>query len=632
MNLHGLPFPEYARVLPQDERILLHGLSIPELLSWTLSRAEVYRHIVRAFLALHNDVVPMHRLPTEILSYIFAQCWHDSFRIAHVCRRWREVVLRTPEFWRDVADAQVFDLGENVQRPDNWPRRFRFMKALFKLSSPRGVCLHISHFDSSFHRSLQRHGVTTLRITILHVELFYSHELPPLHEMLRHGMPSLKDLRIKKSQSGYVGSRQEHLDPLPSTILPHLQTLSTSPAIFPLFARKSVEHAELQSCEPSLRLTPRDICDALHMCPNLRSLQLLECVIAPPPDLNPILITLPMLENLTVAARPEHTAVMLSQIFVLPRLKHLHAIQDTLRPGSLTGNLLDTSKIVHGLLSTTGASHVNVEEAEEDHRKRDFDTRITIRISSNSNESIRITIDRHHTCVANYIALFRSLATITHLSLCANDEIAGRGDEVLLRAFPHLLHLRIATPNAESLLSNLQDPDDPWDLQSLVSPCLKTLDISFPFDNDLGPHSLKTALLGSGWSLEAQEIIREHLLPRCTLIRNMLEHRAALGTRLERLEWSEFEYGPEEYSHWRSPEAVIAKLPADEDEWSTATIDFGLGALRSLVDGPVAFKTFSFYPSTHPTKNDLFGEHVSLKGVDKDLDIYGEYYDHDDLY
>ena len=356
----------------------------------------------------------------------------------------------------------------------------------------------------------------------------------------------------------------------------------------------------------------------------------MECVIAPPPDLNPILITLPMLENLAIAARPEHTAILLSQILILPRIKHLHAIQDTLRPGSLTGNLLDTSKIVHGLLRTTGASHVNVEEAEEDPRKRDFDTRITIRISSNGNESIRITIDRHKTGVANCIALFRSFATITHLSLCANDTIVGNG--VLFRAFPCLLHLQIASPDAQSLLSDLRGPDDLWDLQSLVSPCLKTLDISFPFDNDPGPHSLKTALLGSEWSLEAQEIIREHLRPRCTLIRNMLEHRAALGTRLERLEWSEFEYGPEEYSHWRSPEAVIAKLPEDEDEWSTATIDFGLGALRSLVDGPVAFNTFSFYPSTNPTKNDLFDEHVRLKGVDKDLDIYGEYYDHDDLY
>ena len=154
----GFPFPEYSRVLPQEDRAHLHGLSHSELLSWTASRAEAYNHMKHALLIIHNGAVPMHRLPTEILSNVFARCWYNrgSFRIAHVCRRWRAVVLSTPHFWRDVLDGEVFDLGAEAQRPDDWPGRFKFMKALFKFSRFRGIRLHLSHFDYHFGDYLQR--------------------------------------------------------------------------------------------------------------------------------------------------------------------------------------------------------------------------------------------------------------------------------------------------------------------------------------------------------------------------------------------------------------------------------------------------------------------------------------------
>ncbi|RPD55699.1 hypothetical protein L227DRAFT_478105, partial [Lentinus tigrinus ALCF2SS1-6] len=105
-----LPFPEFATILPAADRRCLSGLVGSEIRSWTLARAEEYRKLALALLAIHNLAAPIHCLPNELLSLIFAHAWHNwkSYSLAHVCRHWRRVLLATPEFWVDAIGGACF--------------------------------------------------------------------------------------------------------------------------------------------------------------------------------------------------------------------------------------------------------------------------------------------------------------------------------------------------------------------------------------------------------------------------------------------------------------------------------------------------------------------------------------------
>lgn len=83
---------------------------------------------------IHNAAARIHvRLPVEILMHIF-RCASPSkkldVRFAHVCRTWRSIIVKTPEFWVDLLqntdapqDASLFHTF--ISRTDPFPYSLR---------------------------------------------------------------------------------------------------------------------------------------------------------------------------------------------------------------------------------------------------------------------------------------------------------------------------------------------------------------------------------------------------------------------------------------------------------------------------------------------------------------------------
>ncbi|KAI0763552.1 hypothetical protein BD413DRAFT_204670 [Trametes elegans] len=98
--------PSLSSCLPYEEQRILRGLEPSRTSTWTLARAEVYQEHACTLRHLHNAALPIHsQIPLEILMHIFAFLRPDSLkeaRLMSVCRRWRDVLLGTTEFWADL--------------------------------------------------------------------------------------------------------------------------------------------------------------------------------------------------------------------------------------------------------------------------------------------------------------------------------------------------------------------------------------------------------------------------------------------------------------------------------------------------------------------------------------------------
>ncbi|RPD55705.1 hypothetical protein L226DRAFT_516291, partial [Lentinus tigrinus ALCF2SS1-7] len=187
----GLPFPDFASMLPRADRASLAGLTTAEIRSWTAARADEYRSFALALLTICNTVAPIHCLPNEVLSRVIAHSWHDrnSLRLAHVCRRWRSVVLATPEFWVNAARRDTLTISARR------PRDLRgYIAALLERSGNHAIEPSFDTFDSTLHGSLGPH---LWRIRSLTVRGFHTVEdVAGLFRLLRNGMPALETLVI----------------------------------------------------------------------------------------------------------------------------------------------------------------------------------------------------------------------------------------------------------------------------------------------------------------------------------------------------------------------------------------------------------------------------------------------------
>ena len=104
------PFHGLVSSLPISDSAALLGLSDNDVRTWSAAKADEYRTFALALLSIFNAVAPIHRLPIEILSQIFGECWTDrkSIRVGHVCRQWRSVLLATSRFWADAVKGKKF--------------------------------------------------------------------------------------------------------------------------------------------------------------------------------------------------------------------------------------------------------------------------------------------------------------------------------------------------------------------------------------------------------------------------------------------------------------------------------------------------------------------------------------------
>ncbi len=173
----------------------------------------------------------MQRLPPEALMHVFS---HIGPTLAHfdwvcnimaVCRRWKNILLRTPRFWADLIEGSSWHFyGFHSIRldADVW-RRFRF--AVVK-SGRLPLQLYITCLDDRVADFLFPHRY---RISTLVISQKFPHvHGPGINRLVRAGLPGLARLSIAyvHYEGGYADRdfrmAYPHID---STLMPQLRTL-----------------------------------------------------------------------------------------------------------------------------------------------------------------------------------------------------------------------------------------------------------------------------------------------------------------------------------------------------------------------------------------------------------------------
>ncbi|KAH9915262.1 uncharacterized protein BXZ73DRAFT_54433, partial [Epithele typhae] len=265
--------------IPAADRAALAGLSDDAVRAWVSTHTQKQRDNTLALLSIYNAVAPIHRaFPTEVLSEIFSHCWQDprSIAVAHVCRHWRSIALKTPRLWAAALTAP----GKLLSQPRKCKAsRREFAAFALERSSPQPLRLKVYHFLDHFANTLAPHAA---RIVDLYVRLgnapsffFNGSTLSALCKFLASGAPNLEVLGI--TFPGYHDLRGWSTDTqapvLNPVALPRLHTLRCIPIdLFPHFTTPTLRDV----CVTPAQFTDdhlEDFAEALTQCPALERLK-----------------------------------------------------------------------------------------------------------------------------------------------------------------------------------------------------------------------------------------------------------------------------------------------------------------------------------------------------------------------
>ncbi|PIL29349.1 hypothetical protein GSI_09400 [Ganoderma sinense ZZ0214-1] len=257
--------------LPESDLALLHGLTPAEIQAVASHRIREYRskieditNFIHLLSTIHNTAAPIHaKLPPELLIRIFALVSpnrRDHIKLTHVCRLWRQLILKTPEFWEDMILA-----SGQPKRPTDYSWMIKFIQH----SMPLTYALNVGP-NVPFLHSLESRGHLS-RLSELSVRL---EDKFALFELT---MPNLETLRCAA-----VGHR--FLD-LPAPDVDH--TVSSASQRFPRLRKLECLHGCLFA--PSLAFSSLKVLihhdrplefflflKGLELCVNLEELILLN--------------------------------------------------------------------------------------------------------------------------------------------------------------------------------------------------------------------------------------------------------------------------------------------------------------------------------------------------------------------
>ncbi|PIL33005.1 hypothetical protein GSI_04454 [Ganoderma sinense ZZ0214-1] len=296
-----LPHPELAFPLDKHDVAALNELSdASEVRAWTHRKVAKYKKYITALLAIHNSIAPIHKLPTEILQKIFSyvpsksllQPWCSAswvVSLQSVCRRWRSVLLATPEYWLqglyatlnpypkedESTDSDDDDDDDDDDDESEDSHTYSRIRDLFLArSEPCPLELQAMYTSSTYSLGWKLFEDHFDRVTVFEIEVQDEDELYDVLDPIRTSMKRLEKLRLCiDSDSDLYPGEDLPLSQWTAENLPRLRQLQITA---PLFSRSttvpSLQKIALYGVRYMASLP--DLLDALEGCPALASIQL----------------------------------------------------------------------------------------------------------------------------------------------------------------------------------------------------------------------------------------------------------------------------------------------------------------------------------------------------------------------
>ncbi|KAI1786738.1 hypothetical protein LXA43DRAFT_757232 [Ganoderma leucocontextum] len=269
--------------LPAEDQQILSILDPLESQPWLFAKIQHYERYLRALCAAYNNASLIHRrLPPELLMEIFGHVRPKScqgVQLLHVCRRWRYIALKTPQFWSNML--RVSSVVRRAHAGDALGLE-RFQTYLER-SSPCLIPLNIRGFPGHISGILEQH---THQISSLTVNVGPK-EITDLYLLLSNGMPNLRELVIGHASGSNPFEPEERAAMISvqctEESLPRLQSLRIptaflSPDIMvPTLQSLIIGGCACHECSGDMKMLTLDtFLRSLARCPSLQNLQFLS--------------------------------------------------------------------------------------------------------------------------------------------------------------------------------------------------------------------------------------------------------------------------------------------------------------------------------------------------------------------
>ena len=484
------PRPEDAvtarvrRVLAEEDEALLRALDPQETQRWCDSRMAEYESRILALRSARNDAAPIHRfLPPELLLEIFGNLLPTSTRRRHglpvlrVCRRWRMLVLNTPQSWVNL-----------IGQPLEATRIRRVELAQLKFAVARSAALKLT-------LSWRGCGATAVDLFLPYAQrissftaIFSNQDDCHMTRFMESEFPFLEHLSL-------TYSRTHSTSPIAIRIsrFPCLQALQLmrSPLLIPT-TRCSLRELDLLQVSFRDRSDPgmacRDIGPILDVLSSAKHLEILRLRDSLPDDIRGTSLS---------ASRRSIQLPLLRTLFVRDDSRSVRAFLAFLEfPSTTLLSIEIQTQRIDGTIVTPFPSSLNTTPTDN------ADVSLVLKLESsamahwetyvNGSQTLRLTVfrdweSRVDAGLMDYtrevMALFAPPRLITSLTI-SGSELGPEDRVALLADLPHLTRLAVTGPDGRldgEVLSTLAKPGPEGEL---LCPSLEHLSFSWLHTSD----------------------------------------------------------------------------------------------------------------------------------------------------
>ncbi|KAI0713634.1 hypothetical protein C8Q76DRAFT_466923 [Earliella scabrosa] len=513
--------------------------------SWIVARIDEYTTRIHALKSAYNAAAPINRtLPAEILMEVFAQLQPSRLKnrgtsLLHVCRLWRSLLFRTPEFWVDwlTPAHNMIKAGEDYLE--------RFATSL-ELTRTHSVKVSLIGLPSSALRILSPHAqrLASLSVTIA------PEDVDNLNALLTAGStPSLAALAVRHRRP--LSNAETRLAVcLQAQCLPNLHSLShpansfTIDSIAPQLRHIDLFRCTCRTCNGGTEEGhSRSLPELLQLCVSLETLRLQQAL-SFFPDRSGSALTLPLLRRLEITD-DKHQYTKLLSTLTLPVSCFLQIadprsyISLTFREG-LPVDLLSSNQICAAdevrYLHPGAPRSAGVLETHAQGVKR-------MRLEVPDPDFARSLTD-----VREIFAPFGNLTALT--IAVSNRHIRTKPDFYLLVRFPQLRRLHLGQCDTRHVITILGEAQASG---GCLCPHLEELHVMWRHSDDetFEPTEAWKDVGGGGvkWHLYGPAVFAKF----CKMVVYMLQRRSSLGSPLKRLSVGIL---PDTASHYQ-----------DEEQW-----------------------------------------------------------------